>query len=198
MKNIYALLFMVIFTFASVTITTAQTKWNLDKAHSKVGFSVSHMVITDVEGNFKDFDATVTTTGEDFSTAKIDFTAKTASVYTENEKRDNHLRSDDFFNAEKYPTLTFKSKSLKKVSDNKYKLTGDLTMRDVTKEVVLDVKFNGLVKDMSGNTRAGFKITGELNRMDYGLKFNALLGTGDAVVGNTVELDINIQLIQAK
>lgn len=189
---------MVIFTFASVTITTAQTKWNLDKAHSKVGFSVSHMVITDVEGNFKDFDATVTTTGEDFSTAKIDFTAKTASVYTENEKRDNHLRSDDFFNAEKYPTLTFKSKSLKKVSDNKYKLTGDLTMRDVTKEVVLDVKFNGLVKDMSGNTRAGFKITGELNRMDYGLKFNALLGTGDAVVGNTVELDINIQLIQAK
>lgn len=198
MKNIYALLFMVIFTFASVTITTAQTKWNLDKSHSKVGFSVSHMVITDVEGNFKDFDATVTTTGEDFSTAKIDFTAKTASVNTENEKRDNHLRSDDFFNAEKYPTLTFKSKSLKKVSDNKYKLTGDLTMRDVTKEVILDVKFNGLVKDMSGNTRAGFKITGELNRMDYGLKFNALLGTGDAVVGNTVELDINIQLIQAK
>lgn len=198
MKNIYALLFMVIFTFAAVTNTTAQTKWTVDKAHSKVGFSVSHMVITDVEGNFKDFDATVTTTGEDFSTAKIDFTAKTASVYTENEKRDNHLRSDDFFNAEKYPTLTFKSKSLKKVSDNKYKLTGDLTMRDVTKEVVLDVKFNGLVKDMSGNTRAGFKITGELNRMDYGLKFNALLGTGDAVVGNTVELDINIQLIQAK
>ncbi|KUO59788.1 hypothetical protein APF79_08685 [bacterium BRH_c32] len=198
MKNIYALLFMAIFTFASVTITTAQTKWNVDKSHSKVGFSVSHMVITDVEGNFKDFDATVTTTGEDFSTAKIDFTAKTASVYTENEKRDNHLRSDDFFNAEKYPTLTFKSKSLKKVSDNKYKLTGDLTMREVTKEVVLDVKFNGIVKDMSGNTRAGFKITGELNRMDYGLKFNALLGTGDAVVGNTVELDINIQLIQAK
>ncbi len=198
MKNIYALLFMVIFTFASVTITTAQTKWNLDKSHSKVGFSVSHMVITDVEGNFKDFDATVTTTGEDFSTAKIDFTAKTASVYTENEKRDNHLRSDDFFNAEKYPNLTFKSKSIKQVSDNKYKLTGDLTMRDVTKEVVLDVKFNGIIKDMSGNTRAGFKITGELNRMDYGLKFNALLGTGDAVVGNTVELIINVELIKAK
>ncbi len=198
MKNIYALLFMAFFTFATITSTSAQTKWNLDKSHSKVGFSVSHMVITDVEGNFKDFDATVTTTGEDFSTAKIDFTAKTASVYTENEKRDNHLRSDDFFNAEKYPNLTFKSKSIKQVSDNKYKLTGDLTMRDVTKEVVLDVKFNGIIKDMSGNTRAGFKITGELNRMDYGLKFNALLGTGDAVVGNTVELIINVELIKAK
>ncbi|MCK9282212.1 MAG: YceI family protein [Melioribacteraceae bacterium] len=198
MKNIYALLFMVIFTFTAFTTTTAQTKWNIDKSHSKIGFSVSHMVITDVEGNFKDFDASVTTMGDDFSTAKIDFTAKTASVYTENDKRDNHLRSDDFFNAEKYPNLTFKSKSIKKVSDNKYKLTGDLTMRDVTKEVVLDVKFNGIVTDMGGNTKAGFKITGELNRQDYGLKFNALLGTGDAVVGNTVDLDINIQLAKSK
>jgi polyisoprenoid-binding protein YceI len=166
----------------------------VDKSHSKVGFSVSHLVITDVDGFFKDYDAQITTEAEDFSTAKIDFTIKTNSIFTDNNDRDNHLRGDDFFNAEKYPQMSFKGKSMKKVGDNKYKLVGDFTIRDVTKQVELDVKFNGIVKDPWGNTKAGFKVSGEIDRFDYNLKWNKAIETGSLVVGKDVELVIDLQL----
>ncbi|MBX3006462.1 MAG: YceI family protein [Melioribacteraceae bacterium] len=175
-------------------VSIAQTKWELDKSHSKVGFSVSHLVITDVDGLFKDYSGSITTNGDDFSTAKIDFTINTASISTENEGRDKHLRSDDFFNAEKFPQMTFKSKSMKKVNDKNYKLVGDLTIRDVTKQVELDVRFNGMVKDPWGNTKAGFKISGEINRFDYNLKWNNTVETGGLVVGKEVTLKIDLQL----
>lgn len=174
----------------------AQTTWTIDKAHSRVGFSVTHMVITDVEGYFKNYDAEITTEGDDFSKAKIDFTVKTNSIFTDNEKRDDHLRSDDFFNAEKYPMMTFKGKSMTKINDKKFKLVGDLTIRDVTKQVELDVKYNGTVKDAWGNTKAGFKITGEINRFDYNLKWNKAIETGSLVVGKEVELIIDLQLVK--
>lgn len=190
MRNIF---FLLVFAASSLI---AQTNWSVDKSHSKVGFSVSHMVITDVEGYFKDYDAKVTTNGDDFSTANIDFTVNTASIFTDNEGRDKHLRSDDFFNAEKFPKMTFKGKSMKKVSDNKYKLVGDLTIRDVTKQVELDVKYNGMVKDPWGNTKAGFKVTGEINRFDYNLKWNTAIETGALVVGREVELIIDLQLVK--
>lgn len=178
------------------TITFAQTIWTVDKSHSKVGFSVTHLVITDVEGYFKDYDSQITTEGDDFSKAQIDFTIKTASIFTDNNDRDNHLRSDDFFNAEKFPQMVFKGKSMKKVGDKKFKLVGDFTIRDVTKQVTLDVKYNGTVKDPWGNTKSGFKLTGEINRFDYNLKWNKAIETGSLVVGKEVELIIDLQLVK--
>jgi polyisoprenoid-binding protein YceI len=188
-------LFLTILVFSAASLS-AQTNWSVDKFHSKVGFSVSHMVITDVDGFFKDYDAKVTTNGDDFSTANIEFTVNTASIFTDNEGRDKHLRSDDFFNAEKFPKMTFKGKSMKKVGDNKFKLVGDLTIRDVTKQVELDVRYNGMVKDPWGNTKAGFKVTGEINRFDYNLKWNTAIETGALVVGREVELVIDLQLVK--
>ncbi|MBS3944971.1 MAG: YceI family protein [Melioribacter sp.] len=188
-------LFLAILVFSAASLS-AQTNWSVDKSHSKIGFSVSHLVITDVDGFFKDYEAKVTTNGDDFSTANIEFTVNTASIFTDNEGRDKHLRSDDFFNAEKFPKMTFKGKSMRKVSDNKFKLVGDLTIRDVTKQVELDVRYNGMVKDPWGNTKAGFKVTGEINRFDYNLKWNTAIETGALVVGREVELIIDLQLVK--
>lgn len=188
-------LFAVVLVLTALSLF-AQTEWSLDKSHSQVGFSVTHLVITEVDGYFKDYDAKVVTKGDDFSTATIDFTVNTSSIFTDNEGRDKHLRSDDFFNAEKYPQMTFKGKSLKKLGDNKYKLVGDLTIRDVTKQVELDVKYNGMVKDPWGNTKAGFRVTGEINRFDYNLKWDKAIETGSLVVGKEVELIIDLQLVK--
>jgi polyisoprenoid-binding protein YceI len=154
------------------------------------------MLITEVDGNFTQFDGKVVTKDDSFVDASVEFTADINSINTDNEKRDGHLKSDDFFNAEKFPTMSFKSKSMKQVDDKNWKLVGDLTIRDVTKEVALDVKFNGKVKGPWGNTRAGFKLTGEINRFDYGLKWNKLLETGGFVVSEDVEITANVQLIQ--
>jgi polyisoprenoid-binding protein YceI len=157
---------------------------------------VSHLVITDVEGNFKNFDASVTTNGDNWENAQIEFSAEIASIDTDNEKRDEHLRSDDFFNADKYPQLKFVSKSFNKVDGNEYKLVGDLTIRDVTKEVELEVELNGTVVDPWGNTKAGFDLEGEINRFDYGLKWSKTLETGGLVVGEDVEIIGKLQLMK--
>ena len=175
----------------------AQTKWTIDKAHSKVQFIVTHLIISEVTGRFQIYDGNIETSKEDFSDAKIDFSVDVASINTDNTQRDNHLKSDDFFNAEKFPKMVFKGKSLQKLSGNKYKLTGDLTIRDVTKTVVLDVVYNGTVKDPRGNTKAGFKVTGSLDRFDYNLKWNALIEAGGAVVGKTVNIVIDLQLAKS-
>ncbi len=155
------------------------------------------MVISEVTGQFKNYDGTVEATKEDFTDAKINFTIDVSSIDTDNEQRDNHLKSDDFFNAEKYPKITFISKSFKKVGNNKFKLTGDLTIRDITKQVDLDVIYNGTVKDPWGNIRAGFKVTGRVNRFDFGLKWNALLELGGAVVDKDVDIIIDVELIKS-
>ncbi len=193
MHKINLLLVILILAVSSVA---AQTNWSIDKTHTKVGFSVTHLVISEVEGYFKDYDAKIITTGDDFSTAVIDFTVNTNSVFTDNEMRDNHLRSDDFFNAEKFPNMTFKGKSLKKIAGDKYKLVGDLTIRDVTKRVELDVEYNGIIKDPWGNIKAGFKITGEINRFDYNLKWNTVLETGGLAVGKEIDLEIDMELVK--
>lgn len=192
----YKLKFLVIALALLSPSLLAQTTWTVDKTHSKVGFKVTHLVITDVEGYFKNYDAAITTNGDDLTTSLIDFTINTSSIFTDNNDRDNHLRSDDFFNSEKYPQMTFKSKSMKKVSDNKYKLIGDFTIRDVTKQIELDVKYNGTVKDNRGNIKAGFKVTGEINRFDYNLKWNKAIEAGSLVVGKDVELIVDLQLIK--
>ncbi|MDA3860706.1 MAG: YceI family protein [Melioribacteraceae bacterium] len=195
MKNIYKLIVLIALLSTSLF---AQTKWNFDKSHSEVGFSVTHMLISETDGFFKDYEGTIVSSNEDFQNAEISFEAKTASIFTDNEKRDNHLRSNDFFNAEKFPTLTFKSKSFTKVNGKNYALVGDLTIKGVTEEVTLDVKYNGTVTDPWGNTRAGFKISGEVDRFTYGLTWNAALETGGLVVSKEVELDIKIELIKEK
>jgi len=196
MKHLINLLILFLFINTLSAQGNKESVWVIDKAHSKIGFAVTHLLITEVEGYFKDFDLTVLTNKADFVDAKIEFTAKTASIFTNNEKRDEHLRSDDFFNSEKFPEMKFVSKSFKKVGNNKYKLTGDLTIRDVTKSITLDVVYNGTIKDPWGNTKAGFNVTGKLNRFDYGLKWNALTELGGAVVDKIVKLRINVQLKQ--
>jgi len=147
----------------------AQT-WTLDKAHAKVGFSITHMMVSDVDGMFKTFDATLTSAKPDFSDASFTVTAQTASVFTDNDKRDEHLKSADFFDAATNPAITFKSKSVKKTGANTMKITGDLTMHGVTKQVVLDGSFRGpAVNPMSKKTVAGFKVTGTVKRSDFKL-----------------------------
>ena len=192
-KAVFAVLLVLGFT-----LVNAQTKWNIDKSHSNVGFSVTHLVISEVTGQFKSFNADIETKNDDFTDAKINFTIDVASISTENEGRDKHLKSDDFFNAEKFPKITFVGKSFKKVDGKKYKLVGDFTIRDVTKQITLDVIFNGTVKDPWGNTKAGFKISGELNRMDYNVKWNNLIEAGGAVVSKEVAINVNLELNKAK
>ena len=180
----------------SSTLLLAQTNWVIDKAHTKIGFSVSHMVINEVEGNFKNFDGNVVFNPKDFTKAKIKFTVDVNSINTDNSQRDKHLKSDDFFNAKKYPQMIFVSKSIKKVSGKKYKMTGDLTIRNITKEIELEVKFNGIIKDPWGKTRAGFSLEAEINRFDFDLKWSKLLETGGLVVGKTVTILIKVELIK--
>lgn len=175
----------------------AQTgKWALDRTHSQISFSVSHMVVAEAEGKFDSFDVAVLADKEDLTDAKVDVTIQVASVNTDNKDRDNHLKSADFFEAEKFPTITFKSKELKKVGDNKYKLIGDFTMHGVTKPVELDAKFGGVVKDGKGRLHAGFKVTGQVNRQDYGVKWSKKIDNNGLVVGDVVEFKGNVELVK--
>ncbi len=181
------------------SVSFSQVKWNADASHSSVVFRVKHLVISEVAGYFREFSGTVESKKDnDFSNAQIDFTVKTSSINTDNEKRDAHLKSDDFFNSEKYPAMTFKGKSMKKIGKDKYTLVGDLTIRDVTKEIKLDVVYNGTVKDPWGLTRAGFKLTGQLNRFDYNLKWNTLMETGGAMVDKTIKIESNLEFVVSK
>jgi polyisoprenoid-binding protein YceI len=185
-----ALLFINLFSFAQ------STKWGYDASHAKVGFTISHFGISETEGKFTKFDGTVLSDKPDFSDAKIDFTIDVNSVNTEDVQRDTHLKSPDFFDATTFPSITFKSKSLKSTGKNTYKLTGSLTMHGVTKEIVLDLLYKGTVVDPYKNTKAGFKITGMIDRTQFGLVWNGKLSTGDALIGNDVILDINLELIK--
>jgi len=169
----------------------AQTNWALDKAHSKVGFNVTHMVVAEVEGKFNDFDGKVVSTTDDFNGAAVEFSAKVASVDTDNERRDGHLKSDDFFNAEKFAEIKFKGKLVKE--NGKYLLKGDFTIRDVTKPVTFDVTYGGTVNTGKG-IKAGFKVDGKVKRFDYGLKWNAALETGSLVVADEVQILCKIEL----
>jgi polyisoprenoid-binding protein YceI len=183
---------------SSFSFAQSAKNWKVDNVHSSVRFSVSHLVISEVEGIFKVYDGSISNTKDDFSDAKIDFNIDVASINTENSMRDNHLKADDFFNTEKFPKMTFKSTSFKKKAGNMYELTGDLTIRDVTKKAVFSVKYGGTQKDGYGNTKAGFKVTGSINRFDYGLKWNALTEAGGATVGKEVELVGNLEFALAK
>jgi polyisoprenoid-binding protein YceI len=194
-KNLFIGLLLII---GLNSFIVAQGTWKIDKVHSNVKFTVEHLVISEVEGYFKVFDGSIITTKADFTDAQIDFAVDVASINTEVEMRDNHLKSDDFFNAEKYPKMTFKSTAFKKISDKKYELTGDLTIRNVTKKVKFDVTYGGTVKDGYGNTKAGFKAKSTINRYDYGLMWNALTEAGGMTVGTDVQIQLNLQFALQK
>lgn len=176
--------------------TKTITKWTIDPAHTEILFKAKHLVISSVTGKFTEFDGGVETEGEDFENARAEFRAKTASIDTGVKDRDNHLRSDDFFNSEKYPDLRFKSSSIKKVGDQEFKMKGELTIRDITKPIELDVVYGGMVKDPYGNVKAGFSITGNVNRKEYGLRWNAVTEAGSVVVGDIIKLDLNVQVVK--
>jgi polyisoprenoid-binding protein YceI len=192
MNRIKFLLLITVFGISS--LFAQKTGWSLDKAHSSIGFSIKHMVISEVTGNFKDFDLNFSSTKSDFTDAVVDATIKVASINTDNEKRDAHLRTDDFFNAEKFPLITFKSTSFEKVEENKYKITGELTIRDVTKKVTFDATYNGSIKAPWGAQIYSWKATLAINRFDYGLKWNKAIETGGLIAGDTVNITLNLEL----
>ncbi len=185
----------VVLAFASAA--TAE-KWEIDIPHSSIGFSVRHMVVTKTHGKFNDFAGHIEFDGKNVEKGSVEITAQAASIDTDNEKRDNHLKSPDFFDAEKFPAVTFKSKKVVKGSGSEFKLIGDLTIKDVTKEVTFDCEFNGLINDPMGNTRAGFSATAKINRQDFNVKWSQKLDTGGLVVSDEVQIAIEIEAIKAQ
>ena len=165
--------------------------WTIDPTHSEVGFRVKHLMINNVKGHFKNYFVEVETDNDQFTNPKISFSAETASIDTGNEQRDQHLTSADFFNSEKYPTLTFNARKYENG-----KLEGDLTIQDKTHPVTLDVEFGGVMKDPWGNTKAGFTVTGKINRKDWGLTWNAALETGGVLVSEEVWINCEVQLLK--
>jgi polyisoprenoid-binding protein YceI len=183
---------------ATAVAAPAQTVWTVDNAHSSVKFTVTHLLISEVEGKFTLYTGSVTTDGDSFDDATIEFSVDVASVSTDNAMRDKHLQSDDFFNAEKFPRMMFTSTAWKRIGEHQYSLEGDLTIRDVTKRVVFDVVHGGTVVDGWGNTKAGFKATTVINRFDYGLRWNSMTEAGGVTVGKDVTISLNVQLAQQK
>jgi polyisoprenoid-binding protein YceI len=189
-----ALFLATAFLLATITLADAQaTIWKADKTHSNVTFTVTHLMISEVTGSFKDYEVTVTSNGDDFVTASVEAVIKTASVNTDNESRDKHLRSNDFFNADSFPNMTFKSSKIEKSGDATYKIYGDLTIRDASKPVVLDAKYIGK-QEAWGTTKMGFKATTTINRFDYGVKWDKKMDAGGFIVSNKVDVTLQMEL----
>lgn len=170
--------------------------YKIDAAHSEINFKVKHLMITNVTGSFTKFDATMESSVADFSDAKISFEADVNSINTNNEQRDGHLKSDDFFNAAEFPKLSFVSTSIQKKTENTFALNGDLTIRSITKPVTLNVEFGGNMTDPWGQEKAGFEITGSINRKDFDLKWSATTEAGGIVVSDEVKLQLAVQMIK--
>jgi len=169
------------------------TKWVLDPMHSEVQFKVKHLVISTVSGFFKTFEGELVTENDDFENAQVSFSLDVDSIDTTQTQRDEHLKSAEFFDAATYPKITFKSTSNKKTDDDEYALTGDLTIKGVTKQVTLKAEFGGSTDDFYGNTKAGFEVTGKINRKEFGLTWDGVTEAGSIVVGEDIKLFINVQ-----
>lgn len=168
--------------------------WKIDPMHSEVQFKVKHLMISTVTGNFGEYDAELSNENEDFSDAKISFSAAINTINTGNEQRDGHLKSPEFFDAETYPQLTFNSNSFKATSEDTYELNGDLTIKGISKPVSLKANYGGQMVDFYGNTKAGFEIEGKINRKDFGLTWDAVTEAGGVVVSDEIKLILNIQM----
>ena len=175
----------------------ATKNWVIDPSHSEIQFKIKHLMITNVTGSFNIFQVSVQTEEEDFMKAKVSFTADVGSISTGNEQRDAHLKSVEFFHAATYPQVKFAATKYENVdNDGSYELYGDLTIRDITKNIKLDVEFGGVVKDGYGNTKAGFSINGKINRKDFGLTWSAITEAGGIVVSDDVKITCEVQLIE--
>lgn len=168
------------------------TKWIVDPAHTEVQFKVKHLVISTVTGTFKSFSGSIETSEDDFNNAEVEFALDVNSIDTNQTDRDNHLKSADFFDAAAYPQITFKSTSLEKTGD-RYVLKGNLTIKSITKAVTLDAQFGGSATDFYGNLKAGFEVSGKINRKEFGLTWDGITEAGAIVVGEEVRLNINLQ-----
>jgi polyisoprenoid-binding protein YceI len=174
-----------------------RTKWVFDPVHTEISFKVKHLMITNVKGVFKEYDASIYTTGEDFMTAEIDFWMNPVSIDTSDEKRDAHLKSADFFDAENHKQITFTANTFENVDNDKsYELYGDLTIKGIKKRIRLDVEFGGVIKDPWGNMKAGFTINGKINRKDWGLNWNTALEAGGVLVGDDVRISCEVELLK--
>ena len=174
----------------------AKETWVLDPTHSELQFKIKHLMISTVTGQFNQFKATVETEGDDFATAKVHFQAEVSSISTNNEQRDAHLKNGDFFDAEKYPEIIFEGHKMEKKGDDEYKLYGNITMRGVSKQLVLDVEFGGITRDPWGNMRSGFSVTGKINRYDFGMSFGAVSETGGLLLSDEVKIHANVQFVK--
>jgi polyisoprenoid-binding protein YceI len=172
------------------------TNWVLDPTHSEILFKVKHLMITNVKGEFRKFNATLTSNGNDFSKAAVNVTIDTSSVFTNEENRDNHLKGADFFDVENQKEITFVGTSFEKVDEENFTLKGMLTMKGISKEISLDVEFGGVNKDPWGNEKAGFSISGKINRKDFGLNWNAALETGGVLVSEEVKINGEVQFVK--
>ena len=178
-------------------ITMTKTKWSIDPAHSEIGFRVKHLVFSNVRGSFKEFEASVYTAGDDFVTADIDVRINSTSIDTGIEQRNQHLRSADFFDAEKYPEIIFTANSLIAVNtEGHFVIDGELTMRGIKNQIKLDVEFGGLIKDPWGAQKALFSIDGKINRKDWGLNYNTVLEAGGVLISEVVWIHCEVQLIK--
>jgi polyisoprenoid-binding protein YceI len=190
MKTFFALLVALVISVSA----SAQSTWMFDASHSSVNFTVSHMMVSETAGKFKKFDGKIVSKADDFAGSEIEFTVDIASVNTEDAKRDEHLQQADWFDAAKFPKMSFKSKSFTKLSDKKYKLVGDLTMHGVTKEVTLDAELKGMGKNpYNKKDIAGFKVTGTVNRKDFGVGAT----TPGAGVGEEIALVCNVEIVKS-
>jgi len=181
----------------ATTMVQAET-WNVDKAHSSIGFSVRHLVVSKTTGGFGEFEGSVEFDGQDLAAGSVFLTVQMASVDTDDEKRDEHLRGVDFFNTEKHPTMSLKSKKVIPGKDGSFQLIGDLTIKGITKEVTFDAEFNGIANDPWGSTRAGFSAETTINRQDFGVSWSKALDGGGLIVGNEVKIQIELEVIKAK
>jgi polyisoprenoid-binding protein YceI len=178
------------------TATATRTKWVIDPAHSEISFKVKHLMITNVKGGFKNFTGEALTEDDDPSSANVRLVIDTASIYTNDDKRDTHLRSADFFDVEHHEKIVFEGNSMEKIDNNEYKLTGILTIKGTSKQVRLDVEYGGINKDPWGNQKAGFSVKGKINRKDWGLTWNAMLETGGVLVSDEVKIEAEVQFIK--
>lgn len=195
MKKLTYIFLTIIF---SITSAASQTVWKIDPVHSNVVFTVTYLIIGEVTGRFTEFEGMLTQNKDDFTSSSVDATINVKSISTDNEKRDKHLLTPDFFNVEKFPTITFTRTSFKSTGKDRYDIVGELTINGITKTVTLEAKYKGETKDPYGNTRVAFSATTSINRFDYDVKWNAPLETGGLVVGKTVHITLNIQLIREK
>lgn len=173
------------------------TKWAVDPTHTEIAFKAKHMVFTTVRGKIEDYSLTIEAGEDNFDNAKVAFSGKTASINTGNADRDSHLKGGDFFDSEQYPELMFNGTGVEKLGDNSYKLHGDLTIKETTKPITLQADYSGLMNDPWGNTKAGFAISGKINRKDWGLEWNLPLASGGLLVSEDITIDIETQLIKA-